>query len=226
MITIVGLHVRPIIRDWPNLMRVLLTAFEPYDAWERNSSWDTLVAFLVERGASPHIVTRRYPVDLAKLQNRLELDLSQGVDAVLHLGQAPGISHVQLESIGINVAGIGKSSHGEYGSILDDAPVAYRTRFPVGSWVNELQASGIPAKVSYHAGTYLCNAAMFLSHHWFARRQEKPMVGFVHLPLTPAQAVGENHGMPSMSTPLAARALELIVDRMMGLLTDSPGQLA
>ncbi len=207
-------------------MRVLLTAFEPYDVWEKNSSWDALVAFLIERGASSNIVTRRYPVDLAKLQSRLELDLSQGVDAVLHLGQAPGISHLQLESIGLNVAGVGTSPTGEFGAIIEGAPVAYRTRFPVGKWATELQANGIPAKVSYHAGTYLCNAAMFLSHHWFARRHETPLVGFAHLPLTPEQTVGEFSGLSSMPTSLASSALGHIVDRILELPNESQTQLA
>ena len=206
-------------------MRVLLTAFEPYDHWEKNSSWETLVALVSERGANPNIVTRRYPVDLTKLRSRIESDLSQGIDAVLHLGQSPGISELHLEAIALNVAGVDPMRNGEYEAILDDAPVAYRTSFPIGDWVQDLKSMSIPASVSYHAGTYLCNAAMFLSHHWFACRREKPMVGFIHLPLLPEQV--ERNGNPgaSMSIQQTSQAIGRVLDRILALRNDSSGQL-
>ena len=208
-------------------MRILVTAFEPYDQWEKNSSWEALIALLSERGASPKIITRRYPVDLARLRSRIETDLAQGVDAVLHLGQAPGISELHFEAIALNVAGVGLTQNGEYAEIVDDAPVAYRTSFPIGDWVKELQSMSIPASVSYHAGTYLCNAAMFLSHHWFVRRQEQPLVGFIHLPLTPEQitANGSNYGGASMPIQQTSRAIERIIDRILALPTDNQTEL-
>jgi pyroglutamyl-peptidase len=207
-------------------MRVLVTAFEPYDHWEKNSSWEALVALLSERGASPDLVTRRYPVDLAKLRSRIEVDLSDGVDAVLHLGQAPGISKVQLESVALNVAGVGLSKNGVHPAIVEGAPVAYQTAFPIGEWVDALKAMQLPSSVSYHAGTYLCNAAMFLSHHWFARRQEKPLVGFVHLPLTPQQAAENGYGNACMSIQQTSQAIGHIIDRIRSMSKDVSTQLA
>lgn len=207
-------------------MRVLVTAFEPYDVWKMNSSWDALVAYVSHQGANANVLTRRYPVDLTKLQSRLDLDLAQGVDAVLHLGQAPGSSGIQLESIALNIAGVGMNSNNDFGELVHDAPVAYRTRYPVGKWAQELKSTGIPSQVSYHAGTYLCNAAMYLSHHWFARRHEQPLVGFLHLPLTPEQTVGEYAGLPSMSTSVTSHALKWIIDRIFQLNSSNATQFA
>ena len=147
-------------------MRVLLTAFEPYDTWEQNSSWEALVAFLHHSGLPTGVTTRRYPVDLNQLHSRLEKDLTLGFDAVLHLGQAPGISRVQMEAIAVNVAGMTEAAGDFFGPLVQNAPVAYRTKFPLDQWNLELRSSGIPCSVSFHAGTYLCNAAMFLTHHW------------------------------------------------------------
>ncbi len=62
---------------------------------------------------------------------------------------------------------------GDYEELMAGAPTAYRTSFPLGHWRQRLQEEGIPSTISYHAGTYLCNAAMFLTHHWFASRGEK-----------------------------------------------------
>jgi pyroglutamyl-peptidase len=198
-------------------MRILLSAFESYGEWRDNSSWNALVYWLSVVGGHPQVMTRKYPVDLVQLQARLERDLAQGVDAVLHLGQAPGISRIHLESIAINVAGITQEPGGDYGPILENAPVAYRTSFPLGEWVKQLRLEGIPAAISYHAGTYLCNAAMYLSHHWFARRHEVPRVGFIHLPLTPEQVLQSGQPLASMPLEQSAKAIGLLVERTLEL---------
>ncbi len=138
-------------------MRLLLTAFEPYGPWDTNSSWEALVAYVSENGVASHLVTRRYPVDLDQLKPRLEKDLSQGIDAVLHLGQSPTATDIKLEAFALNVAGIEPNRLGEYDPIIPDGPQAYRTSFPLGLWQRELQAFRISASISYHAGTYLCN---------------------------------------------------------------------
>ena len=44
---------------------VLITAFEPYDRWEANSSWLALVELTKDLPSEPRITTRRYPVDFA-----------------------------------------------------------------------------------------------------------------------------------------------------------------
>jgi pyroglutamyl-peptidase len=204
------------------MTRILVTAFEPYGEWNRNSSWDALVAWLSSRGGLPGIVTRKYPVDLIQLQSRLERDLAQGVDAVLHFGQAPGIAAVQLESIALNIAGVTETPGRDYGPILQGAPLAYRTNFPVGRWAMDIKHAGIPSTVSYHAGTYLCNAAMFLSHHWFASRGEAAHVGFVHLPLSPEQVLDRGYPLASLPIDQSARAVGILVDRVVQFCEQSP----
>ena len=198
-------------------LRVLLTAFEPYDTWEQNSSWEALVAFLHYRGLPNGVTTRRYPVDLTQLQSRLEKDLVIGFDAVLHLGQAPGISRVQLEAIAVNVAGMTEAAGDFFGPLVPNGPVAYRTKFPLDHWNLELRSSGIPCSVSFHAGTYLCNAAMYLTHHWHEVHHRSCSIGFVHLPLTPEQVLHSRRDLPSMpreqSGEAIGRLLNLILNR-------------
>ena len=193
-------------------MRVLLTAFEPYDSWDLNSSWEALVTFLHHRGLPSGVITRRYPVDLVELERRLEKDLATGFDAVLHLGQAPGISRVQLEAIAVNVAGMTEATGDFFGPLVPNAPVAYRTTFPLDQWNLELRSSGIPSSVSFHAGTYLCNAALFLTHHWHAVHRRACSIGFVHLPLTPEQVLRSRRDLPSMPREQSAEAIGRLVD--------------
>lgn len=198
-------------------LRVLLTAFEPYDNWEQNSSWEALVTFLHHRGIPKGVTTRRYPVDLAQLQLRLEKDLASGFDAVLHLGQAPGVSRVQMEAIAVNVAGMTEAAGDFFGPLVPGGPTAYRTKFPLDQWNQELRAGGIPSSVSFHAGTYLSNAAMFLTHHWHEMHQRSCPIGFVHIPLTPEQVLHSRRDLPSMprvqSADAIGRILDLILNR-------------
>ena len=196
-------------------MRLLLTAFEPYDIWEQNSSWEALVTYLHHHGSVPGITTRRYPVDLEKLQARLEKDLSLGFDAVLHLGQAPGSSRVQMEAIALNVAGMTEAAGDFFGPLVDEGPVAYRTQFPLGDWNHHLRGLGIPSSVSFHAGTYLCNAVMYLTHRWHQVRKQDCKIGFIHLPLTPEQVLHSRRDLPSMPREQSAQAVAHVLEMIM-----------
>ncbi|QEG42171.1 pyroglutamyl-peptidase I [Roseimaritima ulvae] len=184
---------------------VLLTAFEPYDQWEQNSSWLALVELTRWLEDSSHITTRRYPVCLPTVRKRLAEDLRGNYDLVLHLGQAPGSTHIRLEAVGLNV-------HANGQPLIADAPAAYRSTLDLESWRQSLVDTGIPAEVSQHAGTYLCNATLFLSQHILAEQKLSSQVAFIHLPLTPAQAAAQPTMMASMSTPLVAAAIATILE--------------
>ena len=172
-------------------MSILVTAFDVYDRWDENSSWTALTEYLREYGVASDIRTRRYPVHLDQMRSRLEADLARGVDGVIHLGQSPGSTTLLLESIAVNVAGNTRLPGEEFGPLVEDGPVAFRSRCPLGLWCQQLRHHRVPAEVSYHAGTYLCNAIMYLTH-WYLHRWSLPIpVVFVHLPLLPRQAVAD-----------------------------------
>jgi pyroglutamyl-peptidase len=190
---------------------VLITAFEPYDRWSTNSSWDTLVELTRELPTAPKVVTRRYPVDFEKTRAKLEEDLAANFDYSLHLGQAPGSSRIQLEAVALNVAGEVHQSPDEFGVLVPDGPAAYRTSLPLGHWAEKIRAAGIPVQVSYHAGTYLCNGIFYLAQHLAAERGLKTQSAFIHLPLTPSQILYERQGVPCLPPALCAEALQLIL---------------
>ncbi len=198
-------------------MRVLLTAFEPYDQWTTNSSWLTLVELLKELPSDGSLVTRRYPVDLPAMQEKLELDLQREFDVVLHLGQSPGASSIKLEAIALNAAGCIEDRGIELDEIIAGGPIAYRSNMPLSRWSELLRSHQIPSIVSYHAGTFLCNAVMYLSHHWLhlrSKKKRKPqtLVGFVHLPLATEQVVANGHSLPSLPLSTLVRAVRLLVE--------------
>ena len=164
--------------------RVLITAFGPYGHWLENSSWLALVELTRQLPAAPEITTRLYPVDLAVVSERLIQDLP-GQDYAIHFGQAPGATSVQLEAIGINVGAASIHDLDQPQPLVREGPIAYQSQLPLAAWAGLLRDTGIPARVSYHAGTYLCNATLYLTHFFCATWLEHAG----HLRASPADRV-------------------------------------
>ena len=194
--------------------RIFITAFEPYDHWTDNSSWLALVELTRTMSRDAYIVTRRYPVDFDEVRERLDQDLSQGFDYALHLGQAPGSSRIQLEAVGLNVGGNSRAPSEQRITLVEDGPVAYRSQLPLDSWIPELRKAGIPAAVSYHAGTYLCNATLYLTHHFIEQKGLSTQATFIHLPLDVSQVSQIDADLASMPSSISAHAVRLIVETL------------
>jgi len=195
---------------------VLITAFEPYDRWQENASWLALVELTKELPAGPNVVTRRYPVDFEAARARLFEDLTANHDFALHLGQAPGISRIHLEAIGVNVGGHSSQLPDEFQPLVADGPAAYRSGLPLAEWAAKIRGLGIPCQVSYHAGTFLCNAVHYLAHHIIQEQRLKTRATFVHMPLAPEQVLGERRDEPSLPSSQCAAALQCILRELPG----------
>ncbi len=196
------------------MTRVLITAFEPYDRWTTNSSWLALVEFTRALPERPKITTRRYPVDFAIVKQRLAEDLAANFDYAILLGQAPGATRVQLEAIGLNIGGAHGADPGGYAPLTDDGPVAYRSPLPLATIAARLRQNGVPAQVSYHAGTYLCNAALYYACYLAERLGLRTQSAFVHLPLDFSQTIGFAENLPAMPSLVSAQALRTIVETL------------
>ncbi|MDA1054115.1 MAG: pyroglutamyl-peptidase I [Planctomycetota bacterium] len=194
--------------------RILITAFEPYGGWSENSSWLALVEFTKQLIPNANITTRLYPVDFDTVADRLRKDLAADYDFALHLGQAPGAASVKLEAIGLNVGGRSEQRPEEFHRLVEDGPVAYQSALPLAAWSNLLRAEGIPSMVSYHAGSFLCNATLYLSHFFAETMNLKTQSAFVHLPLDYSQTLQQGKELPGMPSALAGRALELVVKQL------------
>ncbi len=180
------------------------------------------------------LVTRRYPVDLSALQEKLAKDLQREFDAILHLGQSPGSSSIKLEAIAVNAAGCIDDRGDELKEIVPAGPVAYRSNMPLQRWATLLREQHIPTVISYHAGTFLCNATMYLSHHQLQPRQANEaqyqasncLVGFVHLPLATEQVAQPGLALASLPLKTLVRAIHLLIDDLHLLHGDQVRHLA
>lgn len=190
---------------------VLITAFEPYGQWESNASWLCLMELTRQLPVAPVLTTRRYPVDFIAARQRLEADLRANYDFALHLGQAPGSTSVRLEQMAINVGQLPGQSAEECFALCPEGPEAYGSSLPLANWARQLRSAGIPATVSHHAGTYLCNATLYWSHFLAQRDGWKTRSAFVHLPLETSQCLGDGPIQPSLPAAMTAQALLTIL---------------
>jgi pyroglutamyl-peptidase len=193
---------------------VLITAFDAYGHWQQNSSWLALVELTRSLPDRPTVTTRRYPVDFQTMRDRLAADLKGNYDYAIHLGQAPGHGRIELEAVGLNVAGTHEQMPDEFDVLSDDGPVAYRTGLPLADWAAKIRRAGIPCQVSYHAGTFLCNAALYLSHLLAEQNSLTTRPVFVHLPLEVSQALTESKDVATMPATTMAAAIRLILDEL------------
>jgi pyroglutamyl-peptidase len=186
---------------------VLITAFEPYDRWPENSSWLALTDLTRWYDGGIELTTRRYPVDLTRMSELLRKDLQANFDLAVHLGQAPGSTAIRLEAVGLNVRSDGTP-------LIPHAPEAYRSALALQACNESLIEAGIPSDVSHHAGTYLCNAALYLSQHYARSFGLQTQSLFVHLPLAPCQSAKDPARPASMSTPMASAAVAMVIQQL------------
>jgi len=196
------------------MMKVLLTAFEPYDPWTSNSSWLTLVELTKDLPPGIDVRTRLYPVDYEQVRQRLTADLAEHYDVALHLGQAPGAAQIELEMIGINVRGSGEGTPDRFVPLADDGPDAYRSQLPLSDWMIALRQAGFPARLSFHAGTFLCNGTLYLSHHLVAKAKLSTQSTFFHIPLAPSQVINAEQNLASQPVAVTADAMRVILEQL------------
>ena len=95
-------------------------------------------------------------------------------DCVLSLGFAASRSCVTPEAIAVNVMSSSRPDNdgviADGIKIADDGENAYFTSVDVKALSAHISDLGIPCKVSYHAGTYVCNDIMYSLLYRFSKR--------------------------------------------------------
>ena len=133
--------------------------------------------------------------------------------AVLHLGLAGGRSRIALERVAVNVMdyevvdNAGYQARGE--PCVPGGPAAYLSTLPLPAILEALTRDGIPAYLSNTAGTYLCNRTLYATLHAVGAASSRALVGFMHVPLSPAMVAASGLDQPSMDPATGVRAVEV-----------------
>lgn len=85
--------------------------------------------------------------------------------------------------------------------------------------------SGIPANMSYTAGTYVCNSIMYNVLYLLDRKFPGVRGGFVHVPYACEQGVGKPADTPTMPLATMSHALEAAIEAIVTCKVDIKGNL-
>ena len=196
-------------------MKVLVTGFQPFGGEKVNPAWQA-VSLLPEAIAGAEVVRVEIPVVFGKDAAAVEAAIdAEQPDLVLCVGQAGGRTHLCPEFVGINYMNAripdNEGNQPVAQRIAPDGPDAYFAMLPVQAMAAACVAEGIPAAVSYTAGTYCCNEVMYALLHCLATKHPGVRGGFVHVPYATGQASALSATTPSMSLDVMARGLELMI---------------
>lgn len=193
---------------------ILLTGFEPFGGDALNPSCD--IAKALDGRRFGRLATRGLvlPVEHVAARRMVAPALEEpGLAAVLHLGLAGGRARIALEQVGVNAMdyplpdAAGRTVRGE--PCVPGAPAGYMATLPLRAVLAALTAEGIPAYLSYTAGTYLCNYTVYTTLHSLADRRPPVPAGFMHVPYVPAMVAAHGLEEPSMDIGLMLRAVEI-----------------
>lgn len=183
-------------------MKLLITAFEPFGGELVNPSMMILETLPTTIG-SIELVKAVLPVTFESSTPILKNLIDQHQpDVILSLGQAGGRTHISVEKIGINLdhARIPDNDGNQFfnKSIDPNHPDGYFSTLPVNAMVKAMLDAGVPAAISYSAGTYVCNHVMFVALAHIHENKLPIRSGFIHIPFLPIQTI-DKVNQPSMS---------------------------
>lgn len=195
-------------------MRFLITGFAPFGGSRINPSYEA-VKRIPEHLGEHTVVRAELPVVYDRCGEVLtELITEYEPDCVLCLGQAAGRDGISLESIAVNVKAssspdnAGVTCSGE--KIDPEGAESLQTRLPLKELCAVLTEAGIRAKISYTAGTYVCNN---LFYHLLRCAEADPslLCCFIHIPACEEQAGDFAPGTPTMPLAEVVRAVKMVI---------------
>lgn len=197
------------------MKRVLLTGFDPFGGETVNPSWEAVNQLRHGKLSGIEVVTKELPTVFEKsvrLLRQWVLELKP--DVVIGIGQAGGRSDIAIERLAVNLDDA-RIPDNEGNQPLDKpiiagGPSAYWSTLPVKGIEAAVREAGIPASISYSAGTFVCNHLFYSLQHMLASSHYQVRGGFIHIPYLPAQ-VAERPGVPSMSLELVVKAIEIAI---------------
>lgn len=197
-------------------MKILITGFDPFGGESVNPAHEA-VKLLPDTIAGAEIIKLQVPTRFTLSGTVLEAAVNEHrPDAVICVGQAGGRSAITPERVAVNLADA--SIPDNAGDQPVDEPIrkdgapAYFTSLPVKAMVQKMRAAGIPAALSYTAGSFVCNSLMYTLLYLIDRQYPAMRGGFIHVPYAMEQAVGKPPGTPSMDLHQIARGLTLAVE--------------
>lgn len=196
-------------------MKILVTGFDPFGGESINPA-EEAVKMLKDEINGAKIIKLTIPTVREKSLQAIEKAISEhNPDIVLSIGQAGGRFDITPERVAVNIDDF-RIADNEGNQPTDelvrkDGEIAYITSLPVKAMVEHMKSNGIPATLSYSAGTFVCNHVMYGVLYMIDKKYPNIKGGFIHIPFTTSQVL-DKRNMPYMSLEEITRGLELAIE--------------
>lgn len=202
-------------------MKLLITGYPPFDAFPLNSTHQLIESMRADLPAELAEVRDSIAFDIVDFDNTDSTSQQQTMlesyrrvtalhqpDVCLFCGQAAARNLVTLETIAINVF---------KGEIIDpEGPPAYWATLPnQQGLIEDLRTAGVPAMLSHHAGTHLCNHILYTALRDAEQNGSGVKAGFLHLPMTAIQVIECDENRAFVPLSLTRKALALAIQHIL-----------
>lgn len=197
-------------------MKIMITGFDPFDKDLINPSFEA-VKLLPDVIENAQIIKLQIPTSFNRSIEVLEKEIEKhSPDYVICVGQAGGRNDITVEKVAINLLEARIPDNDGYQPsdlpIKEDGETAYFSTLPIKGIVSHIKENGIPATISYTAGTFVCNSIMYNVLYLANKKYPNLKAGFIHVPFLPEQASKKSPVPSSMSLEMISKSLELCVE--------------
>lgn len=196
-------------------MKILLTAFEPFGGEKINPAQEA-VKLVKDNILGAQIVKIDVPVTFGEAGEVVYQAMKkENPDVVFCIGQAGGRFGLTPERVAINLQDGRIPDNAGYQPVdvvcFEDGAPAYFTNLPVKKMVAKIKEAGIPASVSYTAGTYVCNFLMYNVLYRIDKEFKNVKGGFMHVPYVHEQVLTKPN-TPSLSVDDIVKGIEKAIE--------------
>ena len=172
------------------MKRLLITGFEPFGGQVINPSWEAL-RYLPSEINGYELTRLCIPVRFGEAAKIVINDAEKiCADVIICVGQAGSRDTITPEYTAINLryAEIPDNNgyHPKDEPVIEGDANAYFTTLPVRKITEAQNSAGVPSKVSYSAGVYVCNDVFYTLLSRF--KNSNVRVGFIHVPYCKEQS--------------------------------------
>ncbi|MGA7571631.1 MAG: hypothetical protein WBG27_14855 [Candidatus Aquilonibacter sp.] len=199
---------------------ILIAGFEPFAGDKINPSEMVARSFEGALLSGRSVASRVIPVETRNVRERFEQALLvDQPDIVILLSQLGGRTALSLERVAVNVLdfetpdNVGVMRKGDV--VARGGPEARISNLPFEKIVEAWSAAGVPGYVSNSAGTFIGNQALYEMLALTENAVPPAIVGLVHLPYLPAQAIAAgSDSNPSMSFDVMKKGIEIMAETL------------
>lgn len=193
------------------MKKLLITGFEPFGGEKINPSWEA-VSRLPSEINGYSLKKLLIPVVFGKAaENVINMAEAISPDVILCIGQAGGRDVITPELVGINLRHGSIPDNSGYQPndepIIQNGETAYFSTIPVRKIAEAISSAGVPSRVSYSAGAYVCNDVLYTLLSRFHNTETR--VGFIHIPYCT-----EQNKMPCMDINDIIKGLTVAVENL------------